>query len=164
MRESTNPTGRLTLRLVDPRTGRVERELRVDNLVTLSGRLFLARLLRLTDGVALPTAVRIAVGGPDTGATNPPTLQDVALQNQRLAAAATVDEPLEQTIDSTPRIVATVAATFEPNTAPDPITLTEAGVQLTYADGSTVLYNRVTFPEIIKAPLLRLELSWEVVF
>lgn len=167
MQETFGPTGRLTLRLVDPRTGEVAHELRVDNIVTGSGRRSLVQAFRLPTDVPPPpqlAAIHIVAGSPPAGQPTPPAFGDDDLNFPRLEAPAVVDLPYEQELGGSTRIVTRVTATFEPTIAQESITLNEAGVRLTYDNGSTVLYNRVTFASVIKTPELRMDLSWEIVF
>lgn len=165
MRETSSPTGRLTIRLVDPRTGRVTLERRAHNLVTLAGRQVLADLFRGITDVRPPAPIRIVVGG-SLGVVPPaPSLNDTSLQNQQIVVDALFESSEAQAVDGTTRIVTTIRATLEADPGGSEYTLTEAGVQLN-PQGSVapVLYNRVVFGPITKTPELQMTLSWEVIF
>lgn len=165
MRESSSPTGRLTLRLIDPRTGAVVTERRVRNLVTLAGRQLLADLFRGQVDVRPPAAtIQIVVGGQLGVDPLEPALTDAALQHPQLAVDAVIESSEAHAVDGTDRIVTTLSATLEADPAGPDRTLTEAGVQLTPYGSASVLYNRVVFGAITKTAALQMTLSWEVIF
>lgn len=168
MRETSSPTGRLTLRLVDPHTGRVVLEHRARNLVTLAGRQLLADLFRGVTDVRPPAALRIILGGVPDVEPPAPSLGDIALTSpaiNQLAVDALVESSEAQTVDGASRIVTTISATLEADPGGPTYTLTEAGIQLS-PQGSvdSVLYNRVVFGPITKTPELQMTLAWEVIF
>lgn len=164
MRETSSPTGRLTLRLVDPRSGKVTLEQRVNNLVTLAGRQLLANLLRGSTDVRPPTPIQIVVGG-SLGVTPPaPALADTALHAQVLAIDAEIEPWQQQDVEGTLRIVTVLTGTLAADPGGDDLTLTEAGVQLTPEGSAPVLYNRVVFLPITKTAGLQMTLAWEVIF
>lgn len=164
MRETSSPTGRLTIRLIDPRTGKVAFEHRAKNLVTLAGRQALADLFRGLTDVRPPAPIQIVVGGAQDVTPTPPTLDDTALENPQIEVDATFESSLTQDVDGTRRIVTTLSATLEADPGGPDFTLTEAGVQLNPAGGAQVLYNRVVFGPITKTADLQMTLSWEVIF
>jgi hypothetical protein len=164
MRDASSPTGRLTIRLVDPRTGRVTLEQRAKNLVTLAGRQVLADLFRGITDVRPPAPVWIVVGGALGVVPTAPALGDTALQNPQLTVDATFESSLAQDVDGALRIVTTLMGTLEADPGSPVLTLTEAGVQLNPEGSTPVLYNRVVFGPITKAADLQMTLSWEVIF
>lgn len=164
MREAFSPTGRLTIRLVDPRSGKVTLEQRAQNLVTLAGRRVLADLFRGLTDVRPPAPVRIIVGGAEGVIPTAPTLDDTALQHSHTILDATFETSQAQSVDGTTRIVTILTATLEADPVGSDLTLTEAGVQLNPDGSSPVLYNRVVFGPITKPAELQMTLSWEVIF
>ncbi len=165
MRESANPAGRLTIRLVDPRTGKVVLVRRANNLVTLAGRQLLADLYRGIVDARPPVVLQIAVGGQAGVEPAPAALADTALQNPQLEVDAVVESSQAQDVDGGPRVVTTLTATLEAVPGGSDLTLTEAGVQFVLEVGQPpVLYNRVIFGPIVKNADLQMTLSWEVIF
>ena len=156
MRESHGIAGRLTITLRDA-AGRLVAEQRVNNLITTAGRTFLARLL--TGGVQLDAnGIAVAVG---TGQL-PPDPANTALGAQVASATASSVAPKMVTEAGVARVVATITATLPGAGLAAPQPLSEAGIVLTPAGGAPVLYNRVIFPVINRAPNLDLTLTWEV--
>lgn len=168
MREYPTLGGRLTIRLRDPVTGRVVRERRVHNLVTLAGRGLLAELL--TGNVQSFARMELVVGGPatpeDPAATTPEaTLEDQALNNQLAAVLVTMGGITEMPDeDGKSRMVIPVSGTLEADLGSQKLVMTEAGLAITKHDDSVVLYNRVVFDTITKEPNLQMTLTWEVMF
>lgn len=162
MRERSSPTGRLTIRLIDPRTGAIEHEQRVDNLVTLAGRRILGDLLRGAVDLRTSGSIRIAAGWSDP--LSEPSLAQTALTQQRIEAEAISGEPVVRVIGNESRVVTTFMATFDADFSSQDIELNEAGIRLVPDGQAPVLYNRVVFGTITKSPALQMTLSWEVIF
>lgn len=169
MREYQTPDGILTIIIRDPSTGAVVLERRVKNLVTLAGRTLLAELLIGTvDGF---DSIALAVGGPsaDPGYQQQPvTLEDTALQNQLESVAVSFGVPTpmqDKATEGQPlRVFTQISGTLEADDNGESLAMNEAGIIITKRDGTEVLYNRVTFEPITKAPGMQMTLIWEVIF
>ncbi|MCH9683515.1 MAG: hypothetical protein K0V04_18905 [Deltaproteobacteria bacterium] len=166
MRQINSPTGRLTIRLVDPRTGEVKLSVRAQNLVTLGGRRLLSRLMSGVTDVRAPVPIEIVVGGTLGVDPSPTLLTTEALDTASpLVVEADIGATEQQLVDGTTRVVTTITATLEANPGGDDLTLTEAGIRFSPAEEPTpVLYNRVVFGPITKNAELQMTLSWEVIF
>jgi hypothetical protein len=168
MREAQSPGGRLTITVRDPATGAIVLTRRVRNLVTLAGRALLADLL--TGAVAGFAKIELVVGGPPDPAdlayaSQPPALDDTALENELVAVPVTTGTPTQQDDEQgNPRMVTQVSGTLEAVAGGDKLVLTEAGIKITKIDDTKILYNRVVFDRITKESNLQMTLTWEVIF
>lgn len=168
MREYQTPDGILTIIMRDPITGAVVLERRVKNLVTLAGRALLAELL--TGAVNGFDSIALAVGGPseDPGyQPRPVTIEDTALQNQLRSVSVSFGVPTPQpdpASEQQPRVFTQISGTLAAETNGESLAMNEAGIIITKGDGTEVLYNRVAFEPITKAPGMQMTLIWEVIF
>ena len=149
MHDIQTMAGVLTLTLHDP-SGRVVARREVHNLVTNDGRALVAELFAGKRVGALRT--RLVVG---TGAT-PPSPEDTKL----VAEVDGVDVS-----ESHIRVVGPLVALTECLPARDQVqALREAGIALAIGVDPVVLYNRVVFEVVNKAPNMQMTLSWNVDF
>lgn len=156
MKDAVDLRGRLFIELRAP-DGHVVARRVADNLITNAGRVYLAGLL---GGHRQVQALRIAVGSSNTD----PTPEDTQLGQQVGAAPAALNEPRQVQDSGRTQVVAQVTATLPPLATPEPQAIQEAGIQIVAPDGSSVLYNHVTFPVITRTGSLEMSLTWEVVF
>jgi hypothetical protein len=147
-------SGKLHVRLTDP-FGRVVDERWINNLITNSGREFLAKLFV---GQARISKLLIAVGDDGTARS----AQAAKTLSQLAEAQAQVTAPKIDETEGCARL--RVTATLPATGSPDTQALQEAGIVLVDDAGGRCLYNRVTFPVIHRAGNLDMTLSWEVSF
>lgn len=164
MHEHHTLGGRLTICLRDPQSGQVVLERTVDNVVTLAGRQLLAQFL--SGAVRGYDQIQLVVGGPAAGDPPAPSTSDTKLSapDMPLAVPAMPGAIVQRDIDGSPRVSVPVSGTLEVELGGPTRRLTEAGIQVTLPGGTSVLYNRVVFAEINKAPSLQMTLTWEVLF
>lgn len=167
MREHQVFGGRLTITLLQPATGRIVLERRVNNLVTLDGRTLLAEMLT---GATDMVEMKLAVGGPPNPVpadyqTRPPALEDTGLQNKLLAVPVIAGAPARQfESPGEVRVFTELSGTLQADLGGDKLVITEAGIQITKLDNTEILYNRVVFAPISKEPDMQMTLTWEVIF
>lgn len=149
MHDSQPMAGTLSLALLDP-AGRVVEQRRVHNLVTDAGRNLVARLFAGKQVGALQATLVVGTGDA------PPSPADTALA--RPIDAADVGEQ-HITVDGA-RV--TLSERLGEREANQP--LREAGIALAIAGGPPVLYNRVVFDVVNKAPNMQMTLTWSVDF
>lgn len=149
--------GRVHIQVRDPE-GRVVQELHAKNLVTLAGRQAIGECLL---GQKRPTGALYMVAG--TG-TRPTALSDTALEAEVAKAVASPAASYAKVDSGVQRIFVPVSATFAAPTEETVQALTEAGILMTLSDGSTLLFNRVTFPAINRQAGLEIALTWEILF
>lgn len=149
MNEHHGLRGRLRVRLHD-RQGRTSMDFEVHNLITDAGRNLVARLF---SGQVNATGLRhvLVVGGGTTAAATSDTKLGDGLDEVEVPQAGVLVK------DGTLTLTATL------DERPQAHALTEAGVRLDVG-GEQVLYNRVVFPVVNKAPSMQMTLMWTIDF
>ena len=149
--------GRLSINIHDHAKNTNE-TVRVNNLITLSGKKLLAQLLS-GDSDGIPS-LHIAIGGGDAPANE----NNVAL-NQRLdkvkAKMKTIDTTIEG--DDT-RVVAIVEGELSSTDDMENRKLREAGIVVSIPGKTDTLYNHVTFPVITHTKNINITFTWELLF
>lgn len=149
MRDTQPMSGTLTLTLHDP-SGAVLMRRTVHNLVTDAGRALVADLFAgKRVGAVKP---RLVVGTGD----DKPSADDVALKRE----VDGVDLTPEQVKSKAGKV--TLTGRLPEREASQ--ALVEAGISVTVGTDAPVLYNRVVFEVVNKAPNMQMTLTWNVDF
>lgn len=152
--EQATPRGRVTLVLRDS-AGRVVQRRHVRNLITRTGRRWLAGVFAGTES---PAVLYMALGTSDSEAS----IDDAALGDPALETEATLVGPDIADITDT---MVTITANFPGEDVGEVVALAEAGVWIGPPDDpERILYNRTTFPVVNLGSSLSLTLTWEISF
>jgi hypothetical protein len=130
---------------------------RVDNLIMIAGRQFLAQ--RFTGEAVGKPELAIVVGIGESKEQP----EDRALEHQVDRVEATILPVSIDNGEGESRVTAAVTATLPATTDGTEQPLHEAGILIRLGQ-KEVLYNRVTFPVVTRDGNLDLTLTWEVTF